>query len=248
MITAPHKDGSETAIRPLIVIPTYNNRATLRSVVEAVSLRRETVLVVNDGSTDESIDTLRGLSVTILNHSRNQGKGAAILTALEWAERHHFTHIITLDADGQHCPSDVSLFVERIYQNPRAVVVGNRVSPDRSMPRLSRFGRALSNFWLRVCTGIRLPDSQSGFRSYPVKPLRMLAFKGRRYDFEVEVLIRGAWSGVTLDSLDISVIYSESTKLGSHFSPVIDNYRITKIYVVSVIRSWFLSPRKLSSR
>ncbi len=231
---------SETAIRPLVVIPTYNNRATLRTVIEEVSRCSETVLVVNDGSTDNSVSSLVGLSMTILNHSKNLGKGAAIQTALGWAENHHFTHIITLDADGQHCPSDISLFVQRIHQNPHAVIVGHRISPDCSMPLLSRFGRVLSNFWLWVCTGINVPDSQSGFRSYPVKPLRMIKFKSRRYDFEVEVLIRGAWSGVMLDSLDISVRYSQLTKQGSHFRHIIDNYLISKVYAFSVIRSLFI--------
>ena len=96
-------------------------------------------------------------------------------------------------------------------------------------PGVSRFGRRFSNFWLKAATGVSLPDSQSGFRAYPVAVLRALECSGRRYEYEVEILVRAAWAGLALDSVDISVHYDAPENRVSHFKPFLDNLRISKI-------------------
>ncbi|UCE58698.1 MAG: DUF2062 domain-containing protein [Phycisphaerales bacterium] len=232
-------------IRPLIAIPTFNNRDTVPQVVKEAWKTGLPVLVVNDGSTDGGPDLLAGLPIDRIDLTVNQGKGAAISAAGRWADEHGFTHIIALDADGQHDPGDVSRFVERIHTNPLAIIVGRRDLSGPDVPRSSRFGRAFSNFWLRVACGASNPDSQSGFRAYPVEILRKVKCSTRRYDFEVEILVRSVWAGASLDTVDISVHYDDRTNQESHFRMFWDNARISLLNTRLVGRNLVPWPHRL---
>lgn len=231
-------------INVLIVIPTYNNLKTLRTVTEKALSTGLKVLVVNDGSTDGSTETLEGLPVERMDFTVNRGKGAAILSAAEWADTNKFTHIITIDADGQHNPGDIPRFLDMIKKNPWTIIVGNRQFKD-TVPFSSRFGRKFSNMWVWITTGCRVPDSQSGFRAYPVAALRQVTCRGRRYDFEVEILVRGAWAGLPITHTDIPVHYSDETIKASHFDPLRDNARISWTYTQLVLRNFIPWPHKV---
>ena len=113
------------------------------------------------------------------------------------------------------------------------------------VPRLSRFGRGFSNFWLKLATGISLADSQSGFRAYPVAALRRLPCAGRHYDFEVEILVRAAWAGLALRSVAVSIHYGNGDERVSHFRHVRDNLRISRVYARCVTRNFLPWPHKL---
>lgn len=232
-------------INVLIVIPTFNNTKTLRHVAEKALGTGLRVLVVNDGSTDGGPETLEGMPVSRVDLPVNRGKGSAILAAAEWAESNGFTHIITIDADGQHNPDDSSRFMKMIMDNPWLIIVGNRQFPISSVPFSSRFGRKWSNLWFWITSGYSIPDSQSGFRAYPVAALRQVSCKGRRYDFEVEILVRSTWAGLEITYTDISVHYSEETRKASHFDPFIDNARISRAYTRLVIRNFIPWPHKI---
>ncbi len=242
---SPPFKKSGIMINILIVIPTFNNRKTLRHVAEKALGTGLKVLVVNDGSTDGGPESLEGMPVSRVDLPVNMGKGSAILAAAEWAEKNGFTHIITMDADGQHDPDDSSRFIEMIMANPWSIIVGNRQFPVLSVPFSSRFGRMWSNLWFRITSGYSIPDSQSGFRAYPVGALRQVSCKGRRYDFEVEILVRGAWAGLEITHTNISVHYSDETKKASHFDPLRDNARISNIYTRLVIRNLIPWPHKI---
>ena len=157
--------------------------------------------MVDDGSTDGGFESIADLDVRVIRHSRNKGKGAAILSAAREARRLGMTHIITLDADGQHNPDDIVKFLPAIEKNPLSIVIGRRNFDTQTVPGLSRFGRSFSNFWLRVQTGQKISDVQSGFRAYPVSVLEKLKFYESRYAFEVEVLVRAAWAGIELQEV-----------------------------------------------
>src|SRR5512145_200901 len=180
-------------IRPIIVIPVYNHAGALRNVVICALAVGLDVLVVDDGSTDDSAGTIKDLPVRITRHEMNKGKGAAILTGAQEALKLGMTHIITIDADGQHDPADAVFFIPLIKENPLAIVIGKRRFNEETVPFSSRFGRAFSNFWLRVETGFSLKDTQSGFRAYPLAIFEWLTLHDRRYSFEVEVLVKAAW-------------------------------------------------------
>lgn len=236
---------NETTDSIWCVVPVYNNAATLKDIVVECRTYLKNVLVVDDGSSDTDVRTLlEGIDVTVLSHSENKGKGEAILTALEYISTQGGRHMITIDADGQHYPRDIEKFIPLIKEDQTSVIVGCRDFSSDSIPGSSKFGRAFSNFWLRLESGVNLPDTQSGFRSYPVDLISRIKFKGHHYDFEVEVLARAAWAGLSLKSVDIGVYYPSPEERISHFLPVLDNARISHAHACLVGRRLLPWPHK----
>jgi uncharacterized protein (DUF2062 family) len=212
-----------------VVIPVYNHRDTLRLVVERTLRLHPLVIVVDDGSTDGSANTLQGLPARMVRLARNSGKGKALLAGAEAAYLAGATHIITLDADGQHYPEDIPLFLEAIAALPHALIVGCRDLSGPHVPVSSRFGRAFSAFWMRAQTGVKICDMQSGFRAYPLHVLRCLKLTESGYSFEIEVLVRAAWAGFQVREIDIRAYYPPAAERVSHFKIFKDNARISML-------------------
>jgi uncharacterized protein (DUF2062 family) len=231
-------------IKVILVIPVYNHGKTLRGVVQKAMAMGAGVMVVDDGSTDGGLETLSGLEVLTLGHSENRGKGAAILTAAREAERLGMTHMVTIDADGQHDPADFLRFLPVIREHPLALVVGTRVFDKKASPLLSRFGRSFSNFWFRVQTSGSLKDTQSGFRAYPLAVLAWLKLHDKRYSFEVEVLVKAAWAGIEIKEVDISVYYPPSRERISHFHLIKDNLALSLLNTRLTMRAVLPLPHK----
>ena len=221
----------------LVVIPLYNHAATVRTVVEGVLQLHPHVLVVDDGSTDAGAAVLDGLDIKVIRQTENRGKGEALKTAFHEAQRLGFSHIITLDADGQHYPEDLPKFIAAVAVDPSGIIVGKRDFEQPSIPGSSRFGRNFSNFWLRVQTGKSLGDSQSGYRAYPVNIVLGLPLYEKHYSFEIEVLVRAAWAGVELHDVDIKVFYPTAEERISHFRGFMDNFRLTVLNTKLTLRS-----------
>lgn len=230
--------------RVLVAIPVYNHAATLRVVVERTLALHSDVLVVDDGSTDGGADALEGLSVRVQRHDENRGKGEAILTAAREARQLGMTHVVTLDADGQHDPADLPRILAAVRETPEAIVVGVRDFEGADVPAGSRFGRSFSNFWLRVQTGRSTRDTQSGYRAYPVAVLEALRLRERRYTFEIEVLVKAAWAGVELKDVGVSVYYAPGAARISHFRLVLDNLRLTLLNTRLTMRSLLPWPHR----
>jgi len=224
-------------LKVVAVIPLYNHATTVRRVAERTLEQLSELLVIDDGSDDDGAETLAGLPLTLLRHEHNRGKGAAILTAAAEARRRGASHILTLDADGQHDPDDIPTLLRVLEQESRAIVVGKRDFEQESIPGGSRFGRSFSNFWLRLQTGRSLGDTQSGFRVYPLYVLEGLSLWTRRYTFEIEVLVRAAWAGVPLHDAPISVYYPPGKERISHFRGFMDNWRLTLLNTHLTLRS-----------
>jgi glycosyltransferase involved in cell wall biosynthesis len=220
-----------------VAVPVYNNRQTVRDVAARCRALVPKVVVVDDGSTDADVtQLLAGLDVTVLRHAENRGKGAAILTASRFIEERGGRFMVTIDADGQHRPEDLAVFLPHLREDVPAIVIGCRDFNTPNVPQASRFGRAFANFWLRVESGATVGDCQSGFRAYPVHYLNRLPCKGARYDFEAEVLARAAWAGLALTCVTISVYYPHPHERVSSFRPVLDNLRLTRIHSMLVGR------------
>ncbi|MYL84806.1 DUF2062 domain-containing protein [Desulfovibrio aerotolerans] len=231
-------------LRVCILIPVYNHGATLRTVVTQALAIHPYVLVVDDGSSDGGGATLADLPIILKRHPENRGKGVAIMTGAAEAVRLGYTHMITLDADGQHDPRDVAMFLPIIDAAPMAIIVGARDFNIPNVPRSSRFGRRFSNFWLRVQTGQILDDVQSGFRAYPLNVLLALDLGETRYSFEVEVLVRAAWAGFPLCEVPISVYYPPRHARISHFDAFWDNVRISRLNTKLTIRAMMPLPQQ----
>ncbi len=226
-------------------VPVYNNRKTVRDVVAGCRSVLRNIVVVDDGSTDSDVaGLLAGLDVVVLKHGKNLGKGQAILTASRYVEAHSGLYLVTIDADGQHVPRDIEKFIPLMRNDEPGLIIGCRDFNTRNVPASSRFGRSFANFWLKVETGRTVDDCQSGFRAYPVRCLNRLRFKGKRYDFEAEVLARSAWAGLKLHMVPITVIYPGPRERVSSFKPVLDNVRLTGIHSMLVGRRLLPIPHR----
>ena len=220
-----------------MVIPLYNHGATLRDVVVKALEAGWPVLVVDDGSTDGGAATVVDLDCQVVSLGENRGKGAAIVAGAAEAEKQGYDAIITVDADGQLDPAEAHLLAAEAQENWPSIVIGARKMDRDSAPGASIFGRAFSNFWVRLECGRNLADTQSGFRLYPVSCLLQLPMRRRRYDFEVEVLVRAAWAGIPIFSTPVSVYYPKGDERITHFHQVKDNFRLTLLHTGLVIRS-----------
>lgn len=232
----------------LVVIPVYNHGTSLHSVAKLVLEHHPHLLVVDDGSTDGGTQSLDSLSCTVVVHEKNTGKGAAILTAAQHAESLGMTHIITIDADGQHSPEDLAVFFAALEEDENSLYVGARDFSVPNVPGSSKFGRQFSRFWLRVQTGWDVSDPQSGFRAYPVALLNNLKLSEPRYAFEIEVLAKAAWAGIPLKTVPISVYYPKPEERVSHFHKLKDNVTISLLNTRLTMRSMVPLPHgKFSS-
>lgn len=220
--------------KTLLVIPVYNHGETLSSVVNRAKEVGWQVLVVDDGS-DISINP-NTIGCNVVRHTRNVGKGAAILTGIDFAKQHRYPYILTLDADDQHDPAQALKLLDKIDPKEPKLIIGARNMSHENVPGASIFGMHFSNFWVRLETSLSLPDTQSGMRLYPVMEMESLDFSTQRYDFEIESLVRLAWAGVTIESVDIEVTYPKAGERISHFCQLKDNARLTALHSKLVLR------------
>ena len=213
--------------RYCIIIPTYNNSRTVADVARRALTVCPDVIVVNDGSTDGTAGMLKDVNVTILVHDRNRGKGMALKTGLRYAGGKGFTHAVTIDADGQHFPEDIPVLMSESDINPNDIIVGCRNLTSDNMPRQNTFANRFSNFWFRLQTALKLDDTQSGFRIYPMDSLYGLWLVTSRYEAELELMVYAAWHGVRVIGVPVRVLYQPEGERVSHFRPFWDFFRIT---------------------
>jgi uncharacterized protein (DUF2062 family) len=155
-----------------------------------------------------------------------------------------YDYAITIDSDGQHLAKDIPVFIDKLEQMGDAIVIGARNMNQDSVPGKSSFGHKFSNFWFKMETGIDAPDTQSGYRLYPLQPLRTMKFFTRKYEFEIEVLVRSAWKGIKIESVPVSVYYAPKETRVSHFRPFKDFTRISILNTILVFITFlYIKPR-----
>ena len=230
------------------VIPTYNNARTVADIVERTLAVCPQVIVVNDGSTDDTLAVLEPLkeNIQLITYPRNRGKGHALRLGLEAARKAGYDYAVTLDSDGQHRPEDIPALVAAA-EDDNTLVVGSRNIQADGMPAGNTFANRFSNFWFRLQTGIRLPDTQTGFRLYPLKHLPHLGLLTARYESELELLVLSAWRGVRLVPVSVSVNYPADRV--THFRPFWDFFRISLLNtVLCILAIVYGYPRMLLSK
>ena len=229
----------------LIVIPLYNHGTTVASVVSAALETGYPVLVVDDGSSDRGLETVQDLPCFTLQLTKNSGKGVAIKAGAQYAAQYGYMAIATVDADGQHNPTEVPHLVEEAEQGTwPAIIIGAREMIQDTVPQSSHFGKAFSNFWVRLECGHDLADTQSGMRLYPVAEMLALDLSHSCYDFEIEVLVKSIWRGLDARSVPVSVHYPTADERVSHFKAGLDNWRLTKLHTKLVCRRLLPLPQK----
>lgn len=228
-------------VRPLILIPSYNTGPILVETVTAALALETPVCVVIDGSTDgspallEKLHAASGRSFRIIVIPVNSGKGAAILQGLREAIEHGFTHVLTMDADGQHPANRVRDFLQISAAHPEAAVFGRPIF-DSAAPSIRVNGRKISNFWTHLETlGWGIDDSLFGMRLYPAAELLEVLEStkfARRFDFDPEAAVRLAWRGVPIINLPTPVRYPSKAEGGiSQFRYLRDNVLLTSMHL-----------------
>lgn len=210
---------------PAIIIPVYNHGKQIGEVVRKARQLNLPIFVIDDGSTDSTQEALGSLDgIIVLRHPENQGKGAALLTGFKAAEAQGHDWAVSLDGDGQHHPEDAENLLQAVQGGERCLVIGRRQGMEKNanVPWTSRFGRGFSNFWVWAAGGPLLADSQSGFRLYPLPEALHLHVQARRYQFEVEVLVKARQQGLAVKEVSIRVVYQPRGVRVSHFQPWLD--------------------------
>jgi len=218
-----------TELNCCIIIPTYNNEHALKEVIEGVLQYSRDVIVVNDGSTDQTLSILsRFPQIQSIHIPVNTGKGWALRQGFRAAIDRGYRYAITIDSDGQHFPEDLPRFLDMIGQHPDSMILGARDMTQEAVPPTSSFGHKFSIFWFKVETGITVLDVQTGFRLYPLNKIKDIGWVvSKKYEYEVEILVRLAWLGVNVLSVPVKIYYAPKESRVSHFRKVRDFTRVS---------------------
>ncbi len=230
-------------MRKCVVIPAYNAAKTLPELIErlAKSFAFEDIIVVDDGSVDETAEVLKRYDIKSISLGKNFGKGYALQKAFSIALAEKYDVIITIDADLQHPPELIDGMMESIAQGAD-MAIGNRMNDSRSMPLQRRLSNSLSTIFTSILAGRRLKDSQCGFRAIRRWVLEKIDIRTERYQVESEMLIEAARCGAKIDFIDMPTIYNGN---GSHFRPIIDTARFVLFLFLYYPVIWFSAKRDL---
>jgi glycosyltransferase involved in cell wall biosynthesis len=238
----------QSAFRPCIVVPTYNNPATIRNVVERVRQHCADVIVVDDGSDEPGRGACEALAADglarVTRRAQNGGKGAAVKTGFDVALALGFSHVLQVDADGQHDLDRIPFFLEQAKQRPDALLLGYPIY-DASAPKGRILARRITHFWVSLELGSPdiVKDAMVGFRVYPLAQVVAVPVGGNRMDFDVEIAVRLARAGLPIINLPVGVRYLSEEEGGtSNFQTFRDNARLSWLHTrlcVFGIWSWF---------
>ncbi len=247
---------TSTARSEVVVIPVYNHGAAIGAMASGVREHGLPLILVDDGSEPGCAAVLDALvasddAINLVRLPINQGKGAAMIAGFRRASELGHSHVLQIDADGQHDVADIPAFLEQSRQHPRALVCGCPIF-DESVPKSRLYGRYATHVWVWINTwSFAIRDSMCGFRVYPLTPVIKLVDEvslGRRMDFDVEVLVRLYWRGMAIINLPTRVNYPSDGV--SHFDLLHDNLRITamhtRLFFGMLLRAPMLFWRKLS--
>jgi glycosyltransferase involved in cell wall biosynthesis len=233
----PSSRAERGDFRPWVLIPVFDHEHAIGAMVQGVMATGQRCLLVDDGSRESCARVLDALAqahapqVTLLRLPQNQGKGGAVLAGFHEAARLGATHVLQIDADGQHDPRDIPRFLERARRAPGKVICGIP-EYDASVPKGRLYGRYLTHVWVWINTlSFVIRDSMCGFRVYPLPPvLRLMEQEtiGKRMDFDIEVIVRLFWRGVEVENLPTRVTYPSDGV--SHFDVWRDNVRISRMH------------------
>lgn len=216
----------------IVVIPAFNEAATIGNVIESCLRAGCTVIVVDDGSDDDTAAIAGRYPVELLGNETNSGKAASLVKGMRRAIERGADIVVTMDGDGQHRPEDLAPLLACAAKNPGAIIIGSRLHDSDAFPRARYIGNRIADFWISWACGYRVEDSQSGFRLYPaglVGGIDLPHGPERGFVFESEILIEAARSGARSVSAPIPALYDGVLLRGSHFQPVRDVLRIIRM-------------------
>ncbi len=234
-----------------ILIPAYNEGKYIQDVIKDCSSYGLDIIVVNDGSSDNTLELLAQIepeidsTLIILDHGYNKGKGAAIKTGLDYIAGNHYQGFITIDADGQHAVHEIAAFIDYVkeYNSFDLIIIGSRFSDTKGMPFIRLFVNVFTSWIISRIAGKKIEDVQSGFRYIGTNTLKNIDLKTKNFDTEPEMVLRASWAGVDIKNIPIKTIYLEEFK--SHVSPFKDTIKFIRLIFKSLRwrREYFLKAK-----
>jgi len=215
-----------------VVIPAFNEVATIRDVVQRTLQCTEHVILVDDGSEDGTSEAVKDLPIILIRKDRNGGKASALVLGFGRALKEGAAAVITLDADGQHFPEEIPLFLDAFREHPDHVIVGSRLWNRAAVPGIRYWANRLASFWVSLASGVHLEDAQSGFRLYPSTLLESVSAGHKTqqgFTFESEFLINAARAGYGVSFVNIRVTYPKNHMQQTHYDHVHDNARMVRM-------------------
>ena len=213
----------------LIIIPAFNEEKRLGGLLKRISTicSLKNVLVVDDGSIDKTAIIAEKTGSKVLRQKTNQGKGVALRTGFDFALRNNYNVVITMDADGQHSPDELTLFLNYYNNYKKDLIIGTRKQNLSEMPFLRFLVNKTTSLVTSILAGVRVNDSQSGYRLIKKRLLEKINLKTCRFQMETEIIVKAARAGFSLGEVPIRTIYFENFK--SHINPFIDTFRFIKL-------------------
>lgn len=220
-----------------VVIPAYNEAATIANVVQRTLAFADKIIVVDDASTDDTACQMAQLPVLLLRNPNNLGKSRSLVRGMQTALALGAYGVITLDGDGQHLPEDIPRFLDMAARFPQHIIIGSRLADKAAFPRARYYANRVANFWISWAAHHRVVDSQCGFRLYPRSVIETFAsclMTRASFVFESEILIEAGRAGIFTQAVPIAAVYSPDAR-ASHFRPGWDILRITRMVAWKLI-------------
>jgi len=208
------------------IIPAFNAEGSIGEVIDRTKEYLRRVIVVNDGSTDRTGEVARSRSIEVISIPSNRGKGYALRLGFSRALSNGCSSILTLDADGQHDPADIPIFLQAHEEDSQAILVGSRMAQAGRFPRQRYYSNRAAVFFISKALGQYLEDTQCGFRLYPAEAIRPIELTTSHFQTETEILLRAAHRGVRISSVPVKNIYWNGNAPRSNFRPVVDTFYI----------------------
>ncbi len=219
-----------------IVIPTYNERRTIGSIVKRLRDRDFRVVVVDDGSRDHTIVDANKFGAELVIHSKNVGKGRCIKEGLEYCLENGCDIVITMDGDGQHDIREIDKFISQYEVSGADIVFGNRMHDAKKMPFVRRWTNIFMSFMISCILGERIDDSQCGYRLLSKKAIEKMSLKTTKYEIESEMLLEARRHDLEISSINIDSIYQGES---SQINPFFDTIRFIRLIIYEFVRGRF---------
>lgn len=212
-------------MKTCVIIPTYNEAGAIGSLVRKIRQQEIEVVVIDDGSVDNTCEIGRDNGAVVLRNLNNEGKGASLIKGFHYALARGFDAVITMDGDGQHLPEEIPYFMRLAQYSNNSIFIGNRMLRKKDMPCLRLLTNKIMSAFISSLTGQRIPDTQCGFRLIKREVLERINLVSRKYETESEIIIKAARLGFKIESIPIKTIYNKEK---SQINPLIDTLRFIK--------------------
>jgi glycosyltransferase involved in cell wall biosynthesis len=214
--------------KTLVIIPAYNASSTISELIEKISefTDKSDIVVIDDGSKDQTFRIAQRAGAVVLKHERNKGKGEALKTGFKYAQKKNYDALLTIDADLQHDPFSIRDFQQKANRNFSGIIIGTRDVHLKTMPFARWLSNSLTSVILSILSGQTIRDSQSGYRLISTQVLKKVKLKAKKYDLESEILVKAGRKGFKIDAIPIKTIYHGGK---SFINPFVDTGRFIKL-------------------